>query len=308
MAASPHRPAQPVGGIGSGLSDQCGVQVLDLVAGQPDQPGRWWVAGVFGHGRHHQEGMGEHRQRDPPVPGAPAAHLMLVQATQALTSLQALLDGPAPARDPHQDGQGRRAGRVAAVEGQLAGPLVAADHEPMLAGLAARRSLAIEAEERPVVVAVALGAPAGRHALPCPRWDMGDQGVGGAGGATEADRVVAGHRRHVADASALQLGPQLGVGAVDLVTGDPGRRDPGVQRTADHLGGQGRLGHKPDLIGDAGGPAPLSIVGPGAGQVQLPVDHRVPRLAGVHQVDGDLGVLDAARGAGDAPMVCQARL
>jgi len=131
-----------------------------------------------------------------------------------------------------------------------------------------------------------------------PALGHGDQGVGGAGGATEADRVVAGHRQHVADASALQLGPQLGVGAVDLVTGDPGRRDPGVQRTADHLGGQGRLGHKPDLIGDAGGPAPLSIVGPGAGQVQLPVDHRVPRLAGVHQVDGDLGVLDAARGAG----------
>ena len=127
---------------------------------------------------------------------------------------------------------------------------------------------------------------------------MEDQGVGGAGGATEADRVVAGHRQHVPDASALQLGPQLGVGTVNLVTGDPGRRDPSVQRTADHLGGQSRLGRKPDLVGDTGSLAALRIVDPSLGQVQLPVDHRVPRLAGVHQVHGDLGVLDPARGAG----------
>ena len=106
-------------------------------------------------------------------------------------------------------GAGR--GRVAAVEGQLAGPLVAAEHEPVLSGPPARRRLTIEAKERPVVQAMALGAPAGRHALPCSRWDMGEQGVGGVAGATEVDRVVAGHRQHVADASALHLGPQPGL-------------------------------------------------------------------------------------------------
>jgi hypothetical protein len=37
--------------------------------------------------------VGEHRQRGPAVPGAPAAQLVLVQADQALGGLEALLDG-----------------------------------------------------------------------------------------------------------------------------------------------------------------------------------------------------------------------
>jgi hypothetical protein len=31
--------------------------VLGLVAGQPDQPGRWWVAGAVGGREHHEEGV-----------------------------------------------------------------------------------------------------------------------------------------------------------------------------------------------------------------------------------------------------------
>jgi len=78
-----------VGGICGGPSDQCRVQVLDLVAGQPDQAPTVVGGGVVGKGCHHQEGVGEHRQRDPPVPGPPAADLVLVQADQALAGLQA---------------------------------------------------------------------------------------------------------------------------------------------------------------------------------------------------------------------------
>ena len=132
--------------VTSRADSQCGEQVLDLVAGQPDQPGRRWVAGPFSAGGHHQEGVGEHGQGGPAVPRAPAADLVLVQTTKALAGLEALLHRPAPAGDLNQDGQRHRTGREAAVEGQLAGPLVAADHEPMLAGLAARRSLTIKTE------------------------------------------------------------------------------------------------------------------------------------------------------------------
>ena len=57
--------------------------------------------------------------------------------------------------------------------------------------------------------------------------------------------VVAGDRQHVAVLAGFQLGAQPGVGAVDLVTGDLGRRDPGVQRVGDHGCGQLRLGRKP---------------------------------------------------------------
>ena len=43
---------------------------------------------------------------------------------------------------------------------------------------------------------------------------------------------------------------------------------------------------------------PIGVVGPGLGQVELAVDHRVPAGAGVGQVDRDLGVLDPPGGAG----------
>jgi hypothetical protein len=51
MSASPQRPAQSVGEITGGLHEHCREQVLDLVAGQRDQPGRWWVLGVFEKGQ-----------------------------------------------------------------------------------------------------------------------------------------------------------------------------------------------------------------------------------------------------------------
>jgi len=82
--------------------------VLDLVAGQPDQLGWWWLAGAFEKGGHHQEGVGQHGKRDPAVPGAPAADLMLVQTRKALAGLEGLLDPPAPSGDLDQDGQRHR--------------------------------------------------------------------------------------------------------------------------------------------------------------------------------------------------------
>jgi len=110
--------------------------------------------------------------------------------------------------------------------------------------------------------------------------------------------VVAGHRQHIPDAAGLQLGPQPGVGAVDLIAGHPCGRHPGVQRPRQHLPGQGRLGRKPDLGGDACRLAAVGVIDPAPGDIQLPVDHAVPSLAGVHQVDRDLGIFDAAGGTG----------
>jgi hypothetical protein len=195
MSASPERPAQPVRHITDRPSGKGGEQVLDLIAGQPDQPGRGGVAGAFGTGGDHQEGMGKHGEGGPAVPAAPAADLVLVQPDQALAGLQALLDGPAPAHDPDQDGQRSGAGGVAAVEGQLAGGVVAADHQPVPARLVARcQALVVQAHKRPVVHAVTLGARATRHLLPCPRRNVPEQGIGAAGGAAEPHRVVAGDR------------------------------------------------------------------------------------------------------------------
>jgi hypothetical protein len=135
-----------------------------------------------------------------------------------------------------------------------------------------------------------------RTARPVP--DLLEQGVGGLGAGAGPDRVVAGHRQHLADLAGFQLGPQPGIGAVDLIAGHPGGRDPGGRRPAEHPVGQCRLGRKPDLVGDAGGLAAVGIAGPAAGHVQVPVDQGVPGVGGIDQVDRDLGVVDLAGGAG----------
>src|SRR6266571_2611713 len=245
MSASPHRPAQPVAQITGGPSKQCREQVLELVAGHRDQSRRVRVASAFGNGRHDQEGVCEHGKGDPAVTGAPAADLVLVQAAQALAGLEALFHRPAPPGDPDQDGQRGGAGRGAAVGGQLAGLVVAADHEPVLACLLTRRrAVVVEAQECPVVVAVAFGALAARHLLPCPRRDLPEQGVGTAGDAAEAHMVIAGDRQHVADPSGFQFGPQPGVGAVDIVAGPLAPFADGLRRD---LAGQG---YALDTVGD----------------------------------------------------------
>jgi hypothetical protein len=118
---------------------------------------------------------------------------------------------------------------------EKAGALVAADHAPVLACLpGGGRAVVVQAQERPVVQAVAFGARAARDLLPCPRWDPGEQGVGTVAGAAKADHLVAGHRQHVAHPAGRKSGPQTRVGAVDLVTGDQTGQQPGpaTRRTA----------------------------------------------------------------------------
>ena len=53
----------------------------------------------------------------------------------------------------------------------------------------------------------------------------------------------------LADPAALQIRPQPGVAARDLVRGHPPGRDVGVQRAGDHLPGRRRLGHTPTSAG-----------------------------------------------------------
>jgi hypothetical protein len=86
----------------------------------------------------------------------------------------------------------------------------------LLPGLVTRRRAVVvvavvQADECPVVPAVALGALAARELLPRPRRDTQEQGVGTLGGATEAHPVVAGDRQHLADPAGLQLGPNPGL-------------------------------------------------------------------------------------------------
>lgn len=92
------------------------------------------------------------------------------------------------------------------------------------------------------------------------------------------------------------------VGAVDLVPGDPPGRDSGGQRVRNHLRGQVRLGREPGLVRDAGLVAAVRIAGPGLGQVEAPIDERVPAPGGVGEEYRDLAVLDPPGGAGVLPL------
>jgi hypothetical protein len=57
--------------------------MLEFVAGQRGQPGRGRVVGGFGDREHDEQRQRERGQGGPPIPGAPAADLMLIQATPA---------------------------------------------------------------------------------------------------------------------------------------------------------------------------------------------------------------------------------
>ena len=57
---------------------------------------------AFGGGGHGQEGVGEHGQGGPAVPGGPAADLVLVQPGEAFGGLEGFLDAPALSRHGDQ--------------------------------------------------------------------------------------------------------------------------------------------------------------------------------------------------------------
>lgn len=73
--------------------------MVDFVAGQRDPPGDRGFMGSFGGGEHGEEGVGEHRQDCPAVPGGPASDLVLIEPGEAFAGLKRFFDGPSPSRD-----------------------------------------------------------------------------------------------------------------------------------------------------------------------------------------------------------------
>lgn len=102
----------------------------------------------------------------------------------------------------------------------------------------------------------------------------------------------------VAELPVLQRGPQVRVAPIDLVAGHPGHEDVGIQGAADHTGGECGFRGEAHSLGYPGGLAAGRVPGPGARNIQFPVDRRVTARGGVGEVDGDLAVLDASGGAG----------
>jgi hypothetical protein len=116
------------------------------------------------------------------------------------------------------------------------------------------------------------------------------------------DAVVAGHCQHVPDLPLLQIAAQSRVPTIDLVGGDPPGGHAAIQGAQDHARGQRGLGRERRILRYSGRRAPIGIARPGARQVELAVDQRVPDCGGVGQKHPDLGVLDPAGGAGVLPL------
>ena len=280
----------------SGVEEQGVEEPPELVDGELDEP--LWCGDVasFGGCGDGEERVGEHGQGGPAVPGGPASDLVLVQSCQGLGGLEGLLDPPPLPGHPNQCLQGDRAGAVAAVVGQLPGGVVAADQHMLDPGVGV--VFGFDGEPRPRVPAVALASGACGVALPRLGWDQ-------VGELVDPDRAGSGRHlpvgrdlQHIAQAVSADGLAQCGVGAVDLVTGHPRTRHFRLHGTGDHRRGQRRLGRELRFVRHTGRGAPVTVVGPRLGQIQRPVDQRVPGRCGVGQVDRDLGVLDPPSGAG----------
>ena len=63
---------------------------------------------TFDRGGHGQEGMGEHGQGGPAMPGSPAPDLVLIESDQAFGGLEGFLDAPALAGHGDQGAQRHR--------------------------------------------------------------------------------------------------------------------------------------------------------------------------------------------------------
>ncbi len=202
--------------------------------------------------------------------------------------------------DRDQRGKGLGVGAVAAVVGQFAGGVVAADQQPVVTGLVG--VFGAQVDPGPGVPALAFAAGAGGADLPRPRRYRSGEDLDAGGSGVDRDAPVRGDLHHVSQSQRAEGAPQLGVGAVHLIAGDPPRRGTPADGARDHLASQRGLGRERDFGRDLRARATLRVAGPPGGQVQRPVDERVPGRGGVRQIHRDLRVLDPAGGAGVLPL------
>lgn len=128
-------PVGPGEGVGQAVELSSGGQEESSCFGQGDgDEAGGGVRVSDGGGDVGEQGVGEHGQGGPAVPGVPAADLVLVEADVAFGGLEVLLDSPALSGHGDEVGEGDVGGVVAAVVGELAGGVVAADHQPVVAG------------------------------------------------------------------------------------------------------------------------------------------------------------------------------
>ncbi len=242
--------------------EQQGVEEASkFVDGQRDQTSGCGLSVAFGGGGHGQEGVGEHGQGGPAVPGGPAPDLVLIEPGEAFGGLEGFLDAPALPCDRDEGVQGDRPWCVAAQVGQLAGGIVAADQQMVPPGVGA--VLGVERDPGPGVPARAVAAGAGGVLLPGPSGQQGGQAVHADRTGRGGDAPVGRHGQHIAQTVTADGGAQPRIGAVDFVAGHPRRGDLRLNGAGDHGCRQrGFSRETPPVGGDSGVIATILILGP----------------------------------------------
>jgi hypothetical protein len=129
-----------------------------------------------------------------------------------------------------------------------------------------------------------------------------DFGIRDLRGTTVEERVRRRGNRHDITPHELFTTPaELVIRAIDFIGGASLRRNIGCSGALQHLAGQLQLGRERYLVGNVRFPAALPVVGPGLGQVSLPIDQRVTFGSCIRQKDADLTVFDPTHRRGIHP-------
>jgi hypothetical protein len=240
-------------------------------------------------------GKREHRQGDMAVPADPGADFVLIQAELAFALLEQALDGPAQARDLHQLGQRSVLRRMGQIERQLRRIGDRATHQQ--GALKARGGAAVW-DGGPVIQAWSFGAVTGTEPLP----GLARQALDPARHRPLPKILFGSDRQDVAAPVPLRPAPDDMVGAIDAVSGDPGKRNTGLARPLQHRQAELGLGGEDNLRGDARRAPAVFVLGPGGGQVERAVDQRLTVAAGIAEEHADLAVLDPPGSAAVLPL------
>src|SRR5664280_84116 len=236
--------------------------------------------------------MGQHGQRDVPIPALPVAHFVVVQPAFAFSCLKALFDQPA--LSSHSDQRCKRVfpgGRVTQIVSALWLLFDAAPHQKRPSPTILFRQL----QQRPIIEPFALAAETGGKALPCRCGQTPRNCIHPMLHKIRLPQALVGsHSQHIGHLPPLQEPAQLAVVAVNLVGCNPGRRSARIQCPPDHAPCELRLGGKLDSLRNSCLTATLWILSPLLRNVEFAVHQCRALVRAIAEKYADLAVLDAS--------------
>lgn len=143
----------------------------------------------------------------------------------------------------------------------------------------------------PVVDPRPLRAVPTRDPLPCVPRGTGQNMVDAPTPRRGLDPLRLGSRRNIAHTCLNQHSPEAPFLAIGRISGHPGDQQRGVERPQHHRTCQFGPRRKRSALRNSRLATPITVIGPGLGQMQLPVDQGPPPCRGIGCEHADLAVL-----------------